>query len=646
MADQVVFEQSLESQVVDEPFVSRQSVYVIDSNNGSYNGQIQIDTSSLSNSGRWASYSEGVLEIPLVVTLQALAGSDQTGGFASSQSALDSKIAGLRKEFAVGLKNGHFQLIHSLSVEYNNTNVVQLTPYLNHYVSYKLLTTLDESDIKKWGDAIGFFPDSAMSHDYIQDADANPAGIGTALSPSGWGSVNNRNFPSVGSATDYLKNKQRNEYNDGLSKRILSNAANSTTKQLTTSTILASDKFQARNSYVQSTTSNYTDAWYVMASIRLKDIADFFDKLPLTRGAYLRLLINTNTASHTISYNVAVPTTGSASALEQPAYCKNINLRSSTITGGSTPLMVASSDGIDYTTLQGNATQITATGITNTFLQNLPFQRDGRSRAQGGAFWCQNNASNALSTAGEYAFKVNVEIGKSSISGVSSHPAFQQCRLYVPLYTMTNEEVGRYLSLQPTKHVVYRDIFQYQVDVDAGSTFNSLLTNGIANPKALIVIPYIQQSANLAGIKTPGTSGDGMLNKTPVWQSPFSSEPGTTSPYVTLSDYNVQLAGVNVYTSNYKYDFESFRNELARINGINGGVVDGLTSGLIGYEDFLINKRYYVTDLSRRIKAEDAVPKSIQISGKNDSSVAITLFIFLEFERQINIALDSGLLLG
>jgi hypothetical protein len=108
----------------------------------------------------------------------------------------------------------------------------------------------------------------------------------------------------------------------------------------------------------------------------------------------------------------------------------------------------------------------------------------------------------------------------------------------------------------------------------------------------------------------------------------------------------VQLAGVNIYTSNTLYDFEAFRNELARINGINGGVVDGLTSGLIGLEQFQANMRYYVTDLSRRIKAEDVVPKSIQISGTNASQVPITLFVFLEFERSIDVALDSGMLLG
>lgn len=612
MADQVVYEQSLESQIVDEPFVSRQSVYVIDSNNGAYNGQIQIDTSSLSNSGRWVSYSEGVLHIPLVVAMEALsATSAQTSTNPAIVSGQVPDVRQLRKQFAVGLKNGYFQLIHSLAVEYNNTNVVQLTPYLNHFVTYKLLTTLSQADIDKWGTSIGFFPDSWQSHDY--DA-------GTTANSAGKGSINNRNLSFAaynGLDSTGLNAKDYNQSNEGFRKRTI-NCTNQQPYSFTTSTILNEDnvKSLARNYYKSaSEQGTNVDVFYVMAQIRLKDVCDFFDKLPLTRGAYLRLLINTNTAEHKISY--VVTDTGASFTVNQ------INNSSTTITGGSSPLMIAS--GEDNTTQQ-----------------------------QGGAFWAYTGSIASpvgtvlsASTKYEFQFSVRTSIVKDSSSGLS-HP-IPNCRLYVPLYTMTNEEVSRYLSLQPTKHIVYRDIFQYQVDIGAGATFNNLLTNGIANPKSLLCIPYIQATSNptaLTGTNVGGSGASATSNTIAPWQSPFASEPGTTSPYVGLTDYNVQLAGVNLYTSNFQYDFEAFRNELARINGINGGVVDGLMSGLIGQQEFQANMRYYVTDLSRRIKAEDAVPKSIQISGKNASQVPITLFVFVEYEKSVDVALDSGLLLG
>lgn len=629
MADQVILEQSLESQVVDEPFVSRQSVYVIDSNNGAYNGQIQIDTSSLSNSGRWASYSEGVLQIPLVVTMEALS-TTAARGTTDPQTysfTTDTAMRQLRKQFAVGLKNGYFQLIHSLSVEYNNTSVVQLTPYLNHYVNYKLLTTFSEQDLEKWGTSLNFFPDSWTSHDYDQSTNVNAAGKG---------SLNNKNLPiwndnflnpkMASSARDRVNEYS---YNTGFSKRCF-NVTNQTPQYTTTTQVVSEENLQylARNYYknaYERGTSDNNDVFYVLAQIRLKDICDFFDKLPLTRGAYLRLLINTNTAEHKINYVVRKSSSTSVGYVVQ-----QLNNASTTITGGTSPLMVAAADD-DLGGYQGNAW--------------WAWQTTSFSDGAGG-FWPTQATTSDPSIQAQ--FSVRCSIVKDLTSNIQ-HP-IPNCRLYVPLYTMTNEEVSRYLKLQPTKHIVYRDIFQYQFDVEAnGGTFSTLLTNGVANPKALILIPYIHSNSNstkLTGTPVSGTAAAGLTTNLAPYQSPFASEPGTTSPYVGIRDYNVQLAGVNVYTSNTLYDFEAFRNELARINGLNGGAVDGLMSGLIGQEQFQANMRYYVTDLSRRIKAEDAVPKSIQVSGTNASQVKLTIFAFLEVERSVDVALDSGLLLS
>jgi len=604
-----VLEQSLESQIVDEPFVSRQSVYVIDSNNGAYNGQIQIDTSTLSNSGRWASYSEGVLQIPLVVTMEALSATSAAAGNTPAVVAANStNMNSLRKCFAVGLKNGYYQLIHSLSVEYNNTSVVQLTPYLNHYVNYKLLTSLSEQDVEKFGTAIGFFPDTWMSHDY--DAD------GTTFNAAGKGSLNNRNlgFSQYNNidgdgftANDYFGT------NEGLRKRTFNCTAQAPQKYTKTNIVSENDLKNLARNYYKSAAENSQplDTFFVLAQIRLKDICDFFDKIPLTRGAYMRLLINTNTVEHKISYNL----TGTSSAPNR----NQISNYSTTITGGSSPLIIASAE--------DNVTQF-----------------------QGGAFTVFGNTGTMGLTNGskaEVQFSVRMSIVKdTSTTGVVTQHPIPNCRLYVPLYTMTNEEVKRYLTLQPTKHIVYRDIFQYQFDVEGGATFSQLLTNGVANPKALILIPYIHSTKNPTSFSAITAATGTLGNYLPPYQSPFASEPGTTSPYVGIRDYNVQLAGVNIYTSNTLYDFEAFRNELARINGINGGVVDGLMSGLIGLENFQTNMRYYVTDLSRRIKAEDAVPKSIQVSGTNASQVKITVFCFLEMEKSCDVALDSGMLLG
>lgn len=575
MADQLLFEQSNESQITTEPFINRQVVYVIDQNNGTYNGQVQLDTSSLSNSGKYASYSEAYFEVPLVLRLTMGTGAAGVAGF-----------TGLAAAFSAGLKNGYYQLIHSLSVEYNNTSVVQLTPYTNFYVNYKLMTSLSEEDILKFGDSIGFNPDGSLSVDFGSQA---------AADPDGHGILNNKNVPVNPANVGLWETVVAAEPNSGFFNRQKQTAfypAGTTTSAFINPTQAGTI---GKNYYDLNGAGTNDKFWYVLATIRLKDVADFFDKMPLVKGAYLRFIINTNTSTHTLALTTA------GGALTDMASTTNI------ITGGTTPIMVAS-----------------------------PKDNNGFATYKAAAI----AAGNAT-----YNITVASSIGKDTTAN-KSHPTLQQVRLYVPLYTMNPSMEEQYLSLNRTKKIVYRDIYQYQVEVSLSGgqgTFNALLTNGIPNPKAIIIIPFYGAASNNA-------SNGG--NPVAPYTSPFTSEPGTTSPYVQLTNFNVQVAGVNVFTQNELYDFEQFRNELASINAINGGLVDGLTSGLVSFERFQSNYRYYVADLSRRLPAEDKVPKSIQILGtvqsqaQNAAALAgagtIQLMCFIEFEKEITVDLMTG----
>jgi len=215
-------------------------------------------------------------------------------------------------------------------------------------------------------------------------------------------------------------------------------------------------------------------------------------------------------------------------------------------------------------------------------------------------------------------------------------------RLYCPVFQFNPVNEEQYLSLNKIKTISYKDVYQYQVDVNcSGSpgqyqgTFNSLLTNGIPNPKSLIIIPYIGSSSNNTGTASSPIAPFG---------SPFASEPSTTSPYINLTNFNVQVAGIVVFVQNELYDFEAFKNELVSMNAINGSQVDGMDSGLIGYSEFQANARYYVVDLSRRLPAEDRVPKSLQILGTVQSGdiANVSLYCFVEFEKSIQIDLETG----
>lgn len=568
MADQLLYEQSNEPQGMSEPFISRQTVYIIDQNNGNYSGQIQIDTSSLSNSGKYASYSEAYLQVPLVIVHSANTG---TAGFNTALTASDAP-------FAVGLKNGFHQLIHSMSVEYNNTNVIQLTPYTNFDVSYRLMTTMDEVDVRKNGPGIGFYPDSTDSF-----------GWQAAASTSGVGVTNNSNYVPVQTVANSYATYKGTVGNRGLFERqkYISKQFGLTAGADTMSQFMIQSDAQSvgDNTYVRDTV-NFSHVWNVMATIRLKDMHDFFDKMPLVKGAYLRFIINVNTATHTIRHTVAAGPTDvlSQSSATQASY-------------GSSPLLLASG---------------AANNGYNPIIAAVIAANPG---------------------AGTYDTQLTIGIGKATAANgtVYTHPSWgAQTRLYVPLYTMNPVQEEQYLSLNRTKKIVYNDIYQYQTNVDATGSFNALLTNGIPNPKQIVVIPMLQASANPITVATA------------PYLSPFATEPATTSPLVALKNFNIQLAGVNMFVQNEDYDFEQFKNQLSRQNAINGNLVDGLTSGLISENDFQTLYRYYVCDVSRRLPAEDAVPKSVQILGVSKCQKAISLFTFIHFERSIEIDLQTG----
>ena len=558
--DNLLFDVSNSSEVQSEPFVKRELVYVLDSNNGNYNGQILLDTSSLSNSGKYASYSEAYLQVPLVSYLQA------------------NNWAGLNAAsvpFAAGLKAGHHHLIHSISVEYNNVSVVQLTPFTNFHVSYKLMTQSSWNDVVKNGSTNLFIPDTPTSMSFNAVGGNNGTGNGVC------------NNQDSGTTTTTAMNGQfqMDQVNAGLRQRQLLTcydpaSTSYTANFMTTNTCNAVGKDYYVNGGVAD--NNAVKVWYVLATIRLKDICDFFDKIPLVKGAFIKLTINTNTAVHQLETTVA----GGA--------ITNLLQNTAVINGGTTPLMFPS-----MTTNNGG-------------------------RSIGALLIAAGNAT--------YTFNYGCGIGKVSVGGTSfQHPTLTGCRLYCPLYTLNPVQEDQYLSLNRQKRIVYKDIYQYQITNIAANNgqINTLLTNGISNAKTVVLIPFL----NSAVVGQNGFS---------PFQSVFDSAPGTTSPSIALTQFNVQVGGINMFVQNENYDFEQFLNELSSINAVNGNLTTGLTSGLIDKTAFEYGYRYYVCDVGRRLPAEDTVQKSIQILGQNASNKAIDLYCFVEFEKSITIDLMTG----
>jgi len=214
----------------------------------------------------------------------------------------------------------------------------------------------------------------------------------------------------------------------------------------------------------------------------------------------------------------------------------------------------------------------------------------------------------------------------------------QSVRLYCPAYSMTAQAEARYLSMSPTKKVVYNDFFQYTIPAITTGSFNVLVSNGLPNLRSVLVVPTIDKASN--GVET-AAGGDYSGITTSSLLSPFSSTGGTPDP-IPITQFQVQLSGKNAFNQNQAYDYEQFLQQLSSSNQLNGGITTSLSSGLIGFSEWEQLYRYMYCNASRGNPQDMGVSKSIQIQGTTTTAATVSLLVFAEFERSITLNVASG----
>ncbi len=583
--DNLVFEEAVNSTIDQSEFISKKWVYVNDNNSQNYTSQIVLDSTPLSNAGGWINWSEGYIVMPLVVQL--------TSGLTTSLP-----VGTTLADWSWAFKSGFWHLINSMNVEFNNQNIIQQTPLTNVFRSFKANTSFSQDDLLNQGSSIGFYPDTACSWSYKSANSADGRGIcnnrdATGLIADVIGT--DKNYAYVNNIFEGEQNPSSDfgascSYNAGMSNRQewygYDPVANTDLEQeKVVGGTACGTLYKSFLDRAQSTAGSLV--WQVYAKLRLKDLNEYFEKAPLLKGSTIRFYLNTNQAEMTWTQTQGNydPTTGIYTA-------GNIALGSVNITGGLTnPLMVASNRiGCGTTNL-----------ISDTYKLSVSIYK--------------NNFSHTTTAGASYTG------GKTALSAV---------RLYAPVYQFNPLAQQRYLQLAPTKKVVYRDIFQYQFTqgIGAGENFNFLVSNGIPNVKSVLVVPYLNATAN------GGLSVSTLL-------SPFASTPATPDP-IPLTNFNILVSGVNLFLNNQLYDYEQFRQELMSSNQLNGNLTTGLTSGLISEFMFSSGYRYYYGNCSRILPAEAGVSRSIQIIGQNASALTISLMVFVEFEKEMTIDIATG----
>jgi len=595
--DAIVFEETVNTEVSSSEFVDKQWLYVNDNNNGSYSSQVVLDTTPLANSGSYINWSEAFMLMPLLLQ------------FESSAASLTAAAA---VDYLGALKSGYWNMLHSMSVEFNNGNIIQQVPFMNVFCSFKNITSWSKADLVDWGAVCGFCPDSSRSWAYLSAAPA----AGLVLAGSGSGLSNNRNAPYVtisNLGTGYVAYNTttratqasvdiRQAWNDGLFERqtyinynpvlTASNAFSSNQGAL----MSGANCSQVFRSFVNAAANL---RWIAIdAVIRLKDIADFFQKCPMLKGSTMRIYLNTNQC-----YFQVTQTSGIYDAAGVLTAQPIMSLTASPVIlggGGTNPVLYAS-NGLG----QG------ASALTPI----------------------------ALATATTAVVNVAISIVRPQFSQMTNQNLscpFTSVRLYAPAYTLSPLSEQRLLSLTPTKRVEYTDIFQFSFPNQAvNSPFNILVSNGIPNIRSVLVLPFLPSASN-------GTAAAGGVVSSSIL-SPFCSTPSSPDPLI-IQNFQIQISGKNLFINQQVYDFEAFVEQLVSSNQLNGSLTTSLASGLVSKQDFQSLYRYYYGNCSRSLPSEEGVAKAVQIQGTviTPLATAVDLMVFVEFSRSMVIDLRTG----
>ncbi len=561
MSDEVVYDSIIDTTKEMVPFFSKEIATIYDQQNGSYTNQIEFDTNELQTSGLYVNWSEAILEIPYIISLQ---------------SSVD--ISANMNAFAISIKNGWYNIIDSITGTFGNTTVINQTNLVNVHTNFKLLTSMGQNDLKKWGPSLGFNPDSVGS--FVNNLPQVSGGSGA--SGNGDGYTNNRDY---GGTFTYASLEN---YNEGFLKRKRITTAYDASASGNNNQVACNA--QAKNYYfTYGNGAARIYSWFAVAQIKLAHLSDFFTKMPPTRGGRLQLTLNFNAFNSTITntYAAGPPATNTLTIQSVIAYSGNTN-----------PVLLSSS--------------------------------------------LANQGGNGLITAASSTLSVSSGIKTNSLIGSNSPNVLSNCRIQIPTYSMVPEYEARLANISTEKEFRYIDLQRTQFTATSGSQFTQSLNTNLVRPRYVLLVPF----------RNPGTAGQ--VNalfanvNVPEYQSCFDTAPSTTAPSAFINTWNVQLDNRNVYRKDIKYDYETFLDEVSRINAINGGAVvsQGLTSGLIGQYEWDNGYRYLVCDLSRNLPEDDNSTHSLSVSGTNNSGYSIDFQVFIACERVAKVDLFSGKLLS
>ena len=253
---------------------------------------------------------------------------------------------------------------------------------------------------------------------------------------------------------------------------------------------------------------------------------------------------------------------------------------------------------------------------------------------------CPFNISQAFTNnpmTGCTAIRASIGIVRSRFGdGSEKVHNFKACRIYAPQVLLNAEKEKLYRMNNSQKLLCWKDCFSTVLtEQGPSSQVNYVISNGLSRLCGILAIPMLSALGNMP------TDISGYRFSPSL--SPWASEPSTTSPLMSLYNFNFYVGGKALLPSNLIYNFNVFNDQFLGVNSLNGGgLISGdLCSGAIDYAKWSNNYRYYYLDANRRNESDNS-PKSITVQFQNNNTKAIDVYFFCIFERQAMLDVVTG----
>ena len=237
-----------------------------------------------------------------------------------------------------------------------------------------------------------------------------------------------------------------------------------------------------------------------------------------------------------------------------------------------------------------------------------------------------NNFTDGFNSAPLGTLRASVYVGdtchdstQKGLSGVEGGSVGKQVELHVQAVQMLEDIESNYAQ-NHLRDISYHDYYQITLkNVGKGEAFNHLVSNGISNLKAVLIVPQLNSLNNNVNV----------------------FDDGLPQLMGHINNFNVLVGGVNVLMQDSRYTFQSFNNEFFNEFGVNGNQSRGLGSSLIDYKSWL-HKPYYYVNCSRVPMEQQNAYRSLQIKGTNSSVLTMDYVIYAIYEKNFKLDVVSG----